>query len=102
MVIRALDHVRQCYTAADGAIIRRAIAQQLAQGRSVRLSFDGVYDVPSSFVNGAIVELLDEFQADYIKSHLTIVDATRQIADMVRRCLANGIRRNDPPVAKRA
>ena len=95
MVIRALGYVRQCYTAADGNIINRVIEKYLSRGDRVTLSFDGVFDIPSSFANAAIVALLRKYSEEYIKSHLSIVDANRQIADMIRRCLANGLRRND-------
>ena len=93
MVIRALDLVERCDTAADGWIVHQILKEQLSSGQSVSLSFDGVYDVPSSFVNTSIVSLLSDFSEADIKSNLVITNATRQIADMVRRCLANGVRR---------
>jgi hypothetical protein len=95
MVIRALDYVPHCYTAADGDVIHSLIHKGFSDGEDVQLSFDGVFDVPSSFVNSAIVALLNQYDAEFIKSHLTIVDATHQIGDMVRRCLANGLRRKE-------
>jgi hypothetical protein len=90
-----LDHVPHCYTAADGQIIHRLIARGLDEEAAVKLSFDGVSDVPSSFINASVVALLDKYDEAYIKSHLTIIDATPQIGDMVRRCLANGVRRKN-------
>lgn len=93
MVIRALDLVKGCDTAAEGRVINKALRKQLSKGSGVTLSFDGVFDVPSSFVNTAIVELLGDFDESFIKNHLSIIDATKPIADMVRRCLANGVRR---------
>lgn len=95
MVIRALNHVKRCDTAADGWIINKLVRSKLARGEIVALSFDRVSDVPSSFVNTAVVSLLDQFEESFIKKHLTITDANKQIADMVRRCLANGIRKLD-------
>ncbi len=93
MVIKALDLVARCDTAAQGQIVNRALRPLLANGGRAELSFEGVFDVPSSFVNTAIVSLLTDYDESYIKSHLTITNATKQIADMVRRCLANGVRR---------
>ena len=84
MVIRVLDHVARCYTATDGLLIAAVIRPQLASGRSVTLSFDGVTDVPSSFVNGAFVSLLDCIPAIAIRRHLKITDSTRQINDLIR------------------
>jgi hypothetical protein len=63
-----------------------------ARGEHVTFSFADVVDVPSSFVNAAFVSLLDTYSVDWLRQHLTIVDATKQIADIFRRCLANGAR----------
>ncbi|MFD1789687.1 STAS-like domain-containing protein [Sphingomonas floccifaciens] len=91
MVITALDHVPQCYTSADGLIIGSILRRSLRSGRTT-LSFAGVDDVPSSFVNSAIVSLLDEFSAARIRSDLSIVDSNRQINEMIRRCMNSAVR----------
>ena len=93
MVIRALDHVPHCYNAADGAVINALLRKHLSKGAAIKLSFDGVSDVPSSFVNAAIVALLTQYNEHFIKTHLTVIDATGQIGGMIRRCMANGARR---------
>jgi hypothetical protein len=91
MVITALDHVPHCYSAQDGMVIAQILRNRLSQDGVATLSFAGVSDVPSSFVNAALVSLLDTYQFDWIKAHLTIVDASHQTADMVRRCFNNAI-----------
>lgn len=93
MVTRVLDLVDSCYNAQDGAIIAAHIAKGFETRSQVVLSFAGVYDVPSSFVNSAIVSLFNRYSPDWVKSHLKVIDATSQIADMIRRCMANGERR---------
>lgn len=90
MVIRALDHVKRCYSTADGIEIARVLRSALKQERHVTFSFAGVDDVPSSFVNAAFVSLLDDYAPTALRSRLSVVDATQQIADMLRRCMANG------------
>jgi uncharacterized protein len=92
MVVRALDLVPQCYSADDGTVVALAVLRCFETENKAEISFDGVSDVPSSFVNAAFVSLLDEYPIEYIREKLVIMDATKQIADMVRRCLANGIR----------
>lgn len=92
MVVRALDHVRRCYAPADGAVIADILRRGFSEGHRVVLSFDGVTDVPSSFVNAAFVSLLDDYPFETLKTQLTIIDATKQIADMIRRCLAIAVR----------
>lgn len=89
MVIRALDHVARCYGTADGDVIARVLRAALQRHQHVTLSFAGVTDIPSSFVNASIVALLDDYSADTLRSRLSIVDATSQAADMIRRCMAN-------------
>ncbi|MBB3064857.1 STAS-like domain-containing protein [Limibacillus halophilus] len=88
MVIRALDHVPQCYTSKDGTVIFTLIRAAFLRDQSVTLSFDGVDDVPSSFVNAAFLNLLDSFPLDYIQKNLKVVDSTRQINDIIRRRFA--------------
>jgi hypothetical protein len=92
MVIIVLDHVPQCYTGEDGAVIASIIRRHLDKGLAVSVSMAGVEDTPSSFVNAAFVSLLDHYDAAYIRAHLSITDASRQTGDMVRRCFQNAER----------
>jgi hypothetical protein len=89
MVIVVLDRVKRCYTAQDGAVIDRALRDALAVEQQVTLSFQGVSDVPSSFVNAAIVPLVEEHGEEWVKARLTITHATKQVAHMLRRCVSN-------------
>lgn len=84
MVIRALDYVRQCYTQQDGTIVHNVILPILKKGTSVELSFDGVDVVPSSFVNTALIALLEVLPFDIIKANLKFVNTTNQINEMIR------------------
>lgn len=84
MVIRALDHVTQCYTQADGQKIYETIYPFLQRGDRVELSFDGVETVPSSFINTALIRLLDNVSFDKIKANLKFVDTTKQINEMIK------------------
>jgi hypothetical protein len=65
-------------------------------GQSVELSFDGVTNVPSSFINGALISLLDEFNFDFIRNHLRIENSTWQINDVIRRCFGAAGKRTPP------
>lgn len=84
-VIKALDVVPDCYTWQSGDVVARVIRDAFSQGRAVTISFAGVTDVPTSFVNAAFISLLDDYSFDFIKSHLKLVSCTKQIADIVRR-----------------
>jgi hypothetical protein len=92
MVIIALDHVPHCYTTKDGDALLRVLRSALSRADRIIVSFVGVGDVPSSFVNAALVPLLDQLSFDEIKRRLVIRDANPQIGDMVKRCFHNATR----------
>lgn len=84
MVIRTLDYVKQCYTQEDGKKIYTVVLPYLEKKIKVELSFDGVEFVPSSFVNTALIALLDKVPFQTIRECLSFVDTTKQINDMIR------------------
>ncbi len=88
MVIRILDHVEHCASYADGDKIFQLIAPLVERGEDVVLSFSGVDAVPSSFINGSVVRLAEVVSVAEIKSHLKVVDSTRQINDLIRTRIA--------------
>lgn len=92
MVVRILDLVPACNTSAQGAVVADAVRAHLQGGHKVRLSFAGVSDVPSSFVNASIVKLFNEMQDGELPKNLAIGDVNSQIAEMIRRCLDNNAR----------
>jgi len=84
VVIRILDHVKTYSTYSDGDVIFRLIVQELRAGRDVTVSFSGIKSIPSAFVNAALIKLVEEFDFDYIRKHLRIVDSTRQINRLIK------------------
>ena len=92
MVIVVLDHVPHCFSQGDGIIIHDLLRPHFAAGRPVTLSFTGVEDVTSSFVNSSLVPFVEKYGASHVKSQLRITHATKQVADTVRRCFANAER----------
>lgn len=84
MVIRALDIVSQCYTQADGQKVYEKIMPLLKNGKQVDLSFEGVETVPSSFINTALIRLLDVVPFENIKTNLNFINTTKQINEMIK------------------
>ena len=84
MVVRILDHVRSASTYEDGDVIYRLLIDDLTTGGEVTVSFAGVTSVPSAFINGAFVRLLETLPFDVVRSKLKILDSTRQINDLLR------------------
>lgn len=83
-MIRVLDYVDQCYNSADGKIIHDVIESRLKSDEPLTVSFAGVDSVPSSFVNTALISLLNLYDFNQIKRLLRFVDTNSQINDMIR------------------
>lgn len=92
MVITALDHVPHCYSREDGAAVFKLLWENLQTCGTVTLSMSGVSDVPSSFVNAALVPLLDTMSFEQFKQKVFIIHANRQINDMIRRCFSGSVK----------
>ena len=84
MVVRILDHVAICSSYADGDTIFNIIGPVIQRGEDVVLSFEGVEAVPSSFINAAIVRLIEIVSLKEIKTHLKVIKSTRQINALIR------------------
>lgn len=84
MVINTLDHVDQCYTQEDGVKIYKVILPYLEKNTRIEVSFNGVEFVPSSFVNAALIALLEKVPFETIKKNLSFINTTKQINDMIR------------------
>lgn len=85
MDIIALEHVDNCYTWEAGEVIGKVIRVGFERGEHVTISFRGVRDVPSSFVNAAFISLLDAYPYEFITANLSIIDVTKQISTMITR-----------------
>lgn len=92
MVLRVLDIVKACDTADQGFIVAEAIREKLKDVKVVTLSFAGVSNTPSSFINASIVSLVLQDPPDNLQERLIISNITDQIAGMITRCLRNGRR----------
>ncbi len=62
-------------SSADGSVVHDRIAETLRRGEQVEVSFAGVEDVTSAFLNAAIGQLYGEFTEDHIREHLRVVHA---------------------------
>ncbi len=56
-----------CVSAKDGEVVYTRIKTALDKGDKVRLSFDGVRDLTSSFLNSAVGQLYGTFSEERLK-----------------------------------
>ncbi len=84
-LLRIVDHVNQCYSNADGEVIKRILIQNLDIGERVIVSFEDIDSASSSFINSAFIELLEHYNFDYIKSHLGFANTTRTLNENIKR-----------------
>ncbi|TVM16559.1 hypothetical protein DPQ33_11165 [Oceanidesulfovibrio indonesiensis] len=94
MVINITNLTKNASTYEDGIVVFKVIKNHLDQGHTIRLSFSGIHNVPSSFVNSAVIQLLEHYSFDFIREHLFFINTTKQINDMIRRRFAFEISRD--------
>lgn len=85
VLIKIKEHVEYAYTYEEGQKIFELIAPRLAADEPVRLSFDGISAVPSSFMNAALLQLCDRFPIAHIKNFLRIEDSNQLLNEMILR-----------------
>lgn len=82
-VIKVLDHVERCYSNDDGQKIQAEIKSAFYNDQKIILSFEGVDGVTSSFINTALIDLLEEFSFSFIKAHLSFSGSNAQINKLI-------------------
>jgi hypothetical protein len=88
MVIRIAGIVPSADTSDQGAKVLAAIRAALRNRRSATICFEGLNTATSSFVNAGLVPLLDDMSFREFQSRVRVVNSTRQINDMIKRCLS--------------
>jgi hypothetical protein len=74
-----------CVASEDGEKVHAAIASALRERKKVVLSFNGVTDLTSAFLNSAIGQLYSEFGEDEIKANLSVTDTTADDRHVLKR-----------------
>jgi hypothetical protein len=82
--INIADHVGQCYSNDDGQVIQSVILDHITKNEQITLSFKGIDGVTSSFVNIALIELLETMDFEQVKKKIKFADTSRQINGMIR------------------
>lgn len=93
MVVNVNSIVEGCDTNDQGAVVRDLLASNLKAGKDVVLDFSNVFNVTSSFVNTAFVDLFDEHSVDEFKKHVKLKNLSKQSATLIRSRVATAVLR---------
>lgn len=82
-----VDIIRSVHCAAseDGEKVYNAIHSAFQVGKNVRLSFRGVEDLTSAFLNAAIGQLYGVYSEEAIKTKLSVSDAAQDDLVILKR-----------------
>lgn len=76
-----------CVAPEDADKVFREILKALERGKNVQISFDGVEDLTSLFVNTAIGQLYNKFSEEDLKARLSVVHASPQDLATLKRSI---------------
>ncbi|MCZ7382412.1 MAG: STAS-like domain-containing protein [Candidatus Methanoperedens sp.] len=74
-----------CVTDRDGKKVYDVIFDALSNEKEIIISFDGVTDLTSAFLNNAFGQLYGNFSEDYIKSKLSVTDLPQNDVVILKR-----------------
>lgn len=74
-----------CVTDEDGKKVYYVINDALSDRKKIIISFDGVTDLTSAFLNNAIGQLYGNFDEAFIKSKLSVTDMSKNDVVILRR-----------------
>ncbi|MGM0173705.1 STAS-like domain-containing protein [Enterococcus sp. DIV0800] len=67
----------------DGKKLYILIDEALKNGNDVNVSFKGIDGLSSSFINSAFIELLNDYDFEYIKKKLIFSNSNKQINSLI-------------------
>lgn len=73
-----------CVAQDDGQRVFEVLLDALEDGREVSLSFAGVQNLTTAFLNAAVGQLLRHFDAEFLKTHLKARDLRADQVELLR------------------
>lgn len=91
MKLVVADHLKtkECLLSCDGAAIRLAVKRGLQADDKVVLSFEGVTDVTSVFLNTAIGRFYGNYSWDFLKDNLSVENMKPEDMALLKRVVDN-------------
>lgn len=84
VTIEILKHVESASSYEDGGKIFALLKSNLEKNQIIELSFIGISSVPSAFINSAIIQLLEHFDFEKIRSNLKFTHTTKHINELIK------------------
>jgi hypothetical protein len=89
MVIRIHSACGAADTTDQGETLLKVLTEALRKRDEITISFADIDTATSSFVNASLVQLLPGILSfNDLKRRVKIIDSTRQINEMIKRCVA--------------
>jgi hypothetical protein len=87
VIINIVDIVGggHCTASEDGQKVYQAIELALKEGKKIELSFKGVEDLTSAFLNSAVGRLYNKFEEKDIRDLISISDASQDDLIVLKR-----------------
>jgi len=85
MVIYVKEFVTSCDTNSQGDQLRNKIINHLKKNTKVTVNFSGINNVTTSFINSALISLIDDYDLLTIKERVIIKKVNRQVGDLIRK-----------------
>lgn len=79
MVINVLALCNGADTNAQGKALRDQVVKNLPNHKNIVVDFSNVGYATSSFVNSFLLELIEEFGLEFVKSRVKIVNVSRSV-----------------------
>ena len=98
--IRVADIATSKMDRTDGPALLNAIRAGIEEHGVICLSFKDVHTLTPTLINEAMVPLLEDVSIEKLRTQIILVDATRPMADTIRRCMENGVRWNAGDLSK--
>lgn len=76
-----------CVSSDDGEKVYETVLSILKLGNGVLISFAGVEDLTTVFLNAAIGQLYGQFSEEEIRARLSVIDASSQDLETLKHCI---------------
>ena len=85
IIITSVVKTGICVASEDGSRLYKVLKHELSEGNDIEISFKGVEDLTSLFLNASICQLYKDFSEQQLKEHLSVTEIEPQDLDTLKR-----------------